>query len=131
MHRIPAPAVLGLLTLAVLALPSAGSAQAPAVELVTATGVVDREPVGVSSEFSADVGVVYAWLRVTDATDTILRVVWQHGEEEWSVPLDIGGSPWRTWSTKNIPAEWAGEWSVQVLGPDGNVLASSSFTVGS
>lgn len=101
-----------------------------AVELVLATGIQDREPVGVVERFPADVGRVYAWMRLTGHADQAIQVVWSHGENTFEVPLEIGGSPWRTWSSKTIPAEWSGAWSVSVEDAEGNVLASADFTVG-
>lgn len=100
------------------------------VELVVAAGVEDREPVGVADTFPADVGQVYAWMRVTDGADQALEVEWSHGENSFVVPLEIGGSPWRTWSSKTIPPEWAGPWTVVVRDLDGNTLAEANFTVG-
>jgi hypothetical protein len=46
------------------------------------------------------------------------------------VPLNVAGTNWRTWSSKNIEQIWTGDWRVDVVGPDGAVLESVSFTVG-
>jgi hypothetical protein len=43
----------------------------------------------------------------------------------------MGGSPWRTWSSKTIPPEWSGEWSVEIRDASGAVLETVGFTVGS
>jgi hypothetical protein len=105
-------------------------AQSMEVELVVAAGVQDREPVGEAETFPEDIGQVFAWVRVTDGAGQAVEVVWRHGENTFAVPLEIGGSPWRTWSSKTIPPEWAGPWSVTVRDSDGNTLAEASFTVG-
>jgi hypothetical protein len=105
-------------------------AQAPTVEVEVATAIVDRMPEGSGQAFAADVGEVYAWMRVTGAEGTTIHHVWIHGEEEWSVPLTIGGSPWRTWSSKQIPPERAGEWRIEIRDDTGNLLEALSFTVG-
>lgn len=127
------PTLLALLAFA----PAPGAAQddmaqeAPiSVELAVARDVQDREPVGESDSFPADVGQVYAWVQVLNGAGQAIQVVWTHGEETFNVPLEIGGSPWRTWSSKTIPPEWAGDWTVTVTDSDGNELASRSFTVG-
>ena len=104
-------------------------AQPPAVELVLATAVEEREPVGVAEAFPADVGTIYAWLRVTGAAGGAVEVVWRYGDRQFPVPLEIGSAAWRTWSTKRIPPEWTGAWSVEVR-HEGSVLASRNFTVG-
>jgi hypothetical protein len=106
------------------------TAQAPAVEVELATAIVDRMPEGSAETFPVDVGEVYAWMRVTGAEGTTIHHVWIYGEDEWSVPLTIGGSPWRTWSSKEIPLEWAGEWRVEIRDDSGNLLEALSFTVG-
>ena len=120
-----------LLALAALcgALPTSLTAQAT-VEAEIAEAVVDRMPEGAATSFAADVGTVACWTRVTGAEGTTIQHVWIHGEMEFPVSLAIDGSPWRTWSTKAIPPEWAGEWRVEIRDSAGNLLDTVSFTVG-
>jgi hypothetical protein len=106
------------------------AAQAPTLEAEIATGIVERMPEGAGTEFPADVGEVYCWMRVNGAEGTTIHHVWIHGEEESSVPLTVGGSSWRTWSRKVIPPEWVGEWRVEIRDDTGNILEALSFTVG-
>ena len=124
----------GVLFLGMVASPLAAQEMADegvTAEIVIATGVEDREPVGEATEFPADVGTVYAWTRISGAANTTIQHVWRFGDHEFPVSLNIGnGSPWRTWSTKSIPAEWDGEWTLEVRDADGNVVASTTFTVG-
>ncbi|UCC24647.1 MAG: DUF2914 domain-containing protein [Gemmatimonadales bacterium] len=132
------PLLVGLPLLAAFPLAQGALAQGGAedeqgtvtVELVIATGVEDREPVGSGESFPADVGRLFAWLRVTDGAGQTLRVVWIHGENRFPVSLEIGGSPWRSWSSKQIPPEWTGPWTVEVQAPDGSVIQSTTVTVG-
>lgn len=115
-----------------MAAPAAVLAQdAPTVEAVVASGVEEMMPVGEANQFPADVGRVFLWTRVTGATGTDIMHVWIHPDgNEFPVTLEIAGSPWRTWSSKTIPPEWAGEWRVLVRDSAGNVLATEAFTVG-
>jgi hypothetical protein len=101
-------------------------------EAVLTTGVQDRQPVDEVQSVPADVGRVYLWTRITGAEmETGVEHVWYRGDEEMArVPLTVGGSNWRTWSSKNIEPSWTGEWRVDVVGPEGQVLESVSFTVG-
>ena len=101
------------------------------VDIAVARSVVDRMPVDTASAFPADVGQVACWTAVTGAAGTTIQHVWIQGENEYPVSLNVGGSPWRTWSTKSIPPEWAGEWRVEVRDVAGTVLATARFTVGS
>lgn len=100
---------------------------------VVATDVVDREPVGEAESFAAAVGQVYFYTVLEgDFPETRLEHVWlRDGEEVARVPLTVRGPRWRTWSSKSIPAEWAGDWEVQLVDEAGNVMESASFTVGS
>jgi hypothetical protein len=101
------------------------------VEAQLGTGIMESMPRGTGTSFPADVGTVYCWTRVTGAAGQGIRHVWMHEGMEFPVELEIGGSPWRTWSSKQIPPEWSGEWSVRILDADGAVLETLTFTVGS
>lgn len=115
---------------AFLALPSQGVEAQATVEAQVATAIVDRMPEGGGTEFSADVGELYVWSLVEGAGGTSIEHVWMHDGDEYPVSLAIGGSPWRTWSSKVIPPEWTGEWTVEIRAQDGTVLETLSFTVG-
>ena len=121
-----------VLAIAMVGFTAAGlSAQeAPAVELVIALDVEERQPTGEGTEFSADVGQLVAWMRVTGLANATVRHVWRHQGHEEVIELSVGGSPWRTWSRRTIPAEWTGTWTVEVLDAGGAVLATADFTVG-
>lgn len=122
----------------VVVLLSAGAARAelseqlpgtPSIDLVIALDVSERQPVGAGHTFAADTSHVVAWTRVTGASGTTIEHVWRYGENEFIVPLDIGGPTWRTWSRKTIPAGWTGEWTVEIRDSDGNVLATETFSI--
>lgn len=106
------------------------AAQAPTVEAQVATSVVDRMPQGAATSFPATVGEVYCWTRITGAANTTITHVWIRDGVEHPVQLNVGGSPWRTWSSKVIPPEWTGQWRVEVRGAGGAVLQTVNFTVG-
>lgn len=101
------------------------------VEAVVATGIEASMPVGEAQEFPADVGRVFLWTRVAGAAGSSIQHVWIYGEMEFPVTLQVGGSPWRTWSSKTIPPEWAGAWRVEIRDAAGNVLDTRPFNVGS
>ncbi len=111
------------------------AAAAPAanvsVEAVLARTVVDRAPQDTGSAFPDSVGTIVLWMRVTDASGQTLHHVWFHGGDQVSdVSLMVGGSPWRTWSRKTIPADAKGAWHVEIRDEAGNVLKRIDFTVG-
>ena len=118
------------LAIAALATPTAAQEmQEITVEGAIAADVVDMEPVDPGTTFSADVGTLWCWTKVTGAAGTTVEHVWSFGEYEWVVALDLGGSPWRTYSSKKIVPEWTGDWTVTVRTMDGQVLEELTFTV--
>lgn len=125
---MPTALLLGLLPATVVAQQQADTTVT--VEIVIAINVEDREPVGGAEQFPADVGELFGWTRVSGASNMTVEHVWRYQDHELVVPINVGGSPWRAWSTKNIPPEWTGEWTFEVRDDSGNVVASVTFTVG-
>lgn len=127
-------------TFLVLATATAAAAQvaekaAPTVEVthaVVATGVMDREPVGAAESFPADIGTLYFYTVFEgDFAEAELHHVWlRDGEEMARIPLRVRGPRWRTWSSKQIPPEWNGRWTVQVVADDDQVLKAVEFRIG-
>ena len=124
-HLLPLFA-LGLLA----AVPSARKADVTA-EVAIGKSIDKNMPVDTASAFPADVGAVVAWTRVTGAeAGTKISHVWIHGADTAKVELNIGGSPWRTYSRKTIGADATGDWKVEVQDSAGKVLGSKSFKIG-
>lgn len=97
-----------------------------------ATGVEEREPTGEAVSFPADVGVVFFHTVFEgDFPQARFEHVWlRDGEEVARVALEARGPRWRTWSSKRIPPDWAGSWTVRVVDSQGNELQSVEFSVG-
>ena len=122
---------LGLLALGLIAaVPPAGQ-QAPSVEIAIGKSIASGNAVDTASAFDAAVGQVAGWTRVTGLTaGSKITHLWIHGADSSRVELNIGGSPWRTYSRKTIPAGATGDWTLEVLGPDGAKLGAKSFKIG-
>ena len=124
-----------LAPVAALAALAAAAASAPrqetvAVDIVIGKSIADRMPVDTGSTFPADVGSLVCWTKITGAANMKISHVWTHGPHSAAVDLNIGGSPWRTYSRRTIPSDWTGEWKVEVKDSAGTVLATKTFTVG-
>src|SRR5438046_6679951 len=140
MKRIGAIVALSLLAGGGLAAQDTTKAAAPAQpaaasvsvdEAAVAKNVVDRVPQDTGSVFPVDVGQLVLWTKVSGAAGTALHHVWFHGDTQvGDVELQVGGSPWRTWSRKTVPADWTGAWHVEVRDAAGAGLQRSDFTVG-
>jgi Protein of unknown function (DUF2914) len=101
-----------------------------AAEIQVGTGVENRDIVGAADSFASSVGKVFCWSRITGASGASVKHLWfRNGTEMASVDLNVGGSPWRTWSSKTIPASWTGDWEVRVVDSNGTTIASKTFKV--
>jgi hypothetical protein len=99
-------------------------------EAAVGTSVVDRALQGEATTFkAADTQKLYCFSRVTGAADSDVEHVWYHaGQEVGRVKLHVGGSPWRTHSSKTLDDDAAGDWRCDVV-LNGKVLQSVSFKV--
>ncbi len=100
-------------------------------DVAIGTDVYDRVPAGVSSNFDASVGKLYAFTRIVGADgDTRVYHKWYHGDVLVAdVPLSVRSGDWRTWSTKNVQSNWTGDWRVVVVSEDGSILGMVKFAV--
>ncbi len=92
------------------------------------TAVKNHNLVGQSDRFSEGTQVAF-WTRVQGgARGHRIDHVWlREGVEAGRVSLQIGGSSWRTHSTKTLYAGVAGDWAVEARDDAGRVLARSEF----
>jgi hypothetical protein len=97
--------------------------------LVFCTDVVDREPVGETTQFLHSIARIYCFSQIAGAADTTtVQHVWYFGDKEMArVDLPVRSSSWRTWSSKKMADGWADVWRVDVVSPDGTVLDSKEF----
>jgi len=104
-------------------------AAAASAEAQVGTAVVDRALEGAAESFPADTKMLYCHSKVMNATDSEIEHVWYKGDTEVArVKLKIGGSPWRTHSSKNLGENPSGDWRCDVV-KDGQVLQSVKFKV--
>jgi len=108
----------------------AGAPKAAAAEAAVGTSIADRTLAGAAESFPAGTAKLYCFSRVTNLdAGTEIEHVWYKGDAEQSrVKLNIGGSPWRTHSSKTMPADAGGDWRCDVV-HDGKVLQSVKFKV--
>ena len=95
------------------------------------TDVVDREPVGAGNVFEASLGKVYCFTTIIGAhSPTKITHVWYFGDiERARVNLSIKARSWRTYSSKVIQRHEIGDWHVDVLGPEGELLKTLQFKI--
>lgn len=96
-----------------------------------ARAIDDKEPVGAAESFPADVGRLYFFTQLagTGAPTEILHVWLYDGREVSIFPIEVGGTPWRTWSVRAVAPEQRGDWTVEVRELGGRVLLSATCRI--
>ena len=108
---------------------STAKSSAASAEAAVGTSVAEKALVGAADSFPASAGRLACFARVMNATDSEIEFVWYKGDaEQTRVKQTVKGSPWRTWSTKTLPADAAGEWRCDVVQGE-KVLQSVKFRV--
>ncbi len=100
-------------------------------EMAVTTKIVRGNPIdSVHRISSSSVKALYCFTRITSTREdeTAIRHVWYRdnvkiGEYE----LPVKGKRWRTFSMKAIEKGWAGDWRVEALDSDGNLLKVIKF----
>lgn len=93
--------------------------------------VVEREPVDAGTSFESPVEKLSCFTHVTGAQDPAeIYHVWYFAEAERAVvKLKVNSVSWRTYSTKIIQPHEIGDWRVDVLGQEGNLLKAVHFKI--
>jgi len=93
--------------------------------------VVDLQCQGKALTFSPDVGKLYCFTRILGAQEpTQIFHVWYYKEiERARVALQVNSPNWRTYSSKIIQPHETGEWRVEILGPDNELLKVIHFQI--
>jgi len=110
----------------------AADSQLTIEQAVMARQIEEREPVGETTAFPADVGQVSCYTKVLGATgETYIEHVWLREDVESArVRLPVRSPAWRTWSSKRIRPDWTGKWTVRIEDAEGRVLDTLKFTIG-
>lgn len=102
------------------------------VSIALTSNVVDRVPVENVCNTSAS--QVSFWTHVRGLSGRSIEHRWVHGDAEqdeaplfMSKTFSVGSDSWRTWSTKELPADHPGVWTVYLVGPDDEILAKHRF----
>ncbi len=98
-------------------------------DLVLSHGVYEREPADIAKSFEPSDERAYAFARISNAGPlTNVSFVWHYGSNIHAiVDLNVGTSQgWRTWSSAKLKS---GDWRIELVTEEGEVLAERAFTV--
>ncbi len=98
-------------------------------DLILSRGIYQREPADIAKSFEPSDERAYAFARISNEGPlTSVSFVWHYGSNVHAiVDLNIGTSQgWRTWSSAKLKS---GDWRVELVTEEGEVLAERAFTV--
>jgi hypothetical protein len=93
--------------------------------------VSGRKPIGAGESFKVSVGKLCCFTKIVSPDHPFkIAHIWYFGDTKKArVNLRVGGSSWRTYSSKTIRAHEIGDWHVDVVGPQGMVLKTLRFEI--
>lgn len=98
------------------------------VEFVLANQVVQREPKDVVENFAHGSEKAFAFARVNASVASEVTFVWYRNNQiytQYTAPIQAAKT-WRTFSSVKLKS---GDWKVQLLGKNKEVLAEKTFTI--
>jgi hypothetical protein len=100
-------------------------------QTVICKNVVNRAPIDAGNSFAMPIDKIFCFTKIVGANQpTEITHVWCFdGTERDRVTLSVGGSPWRTFSSKRLRQNDVGHWYVDVLDAGGNMLDREAFIV--
>jgi hypothetical protein len=89
------------------------------------SAVLDREPIDEIASIDSNTGSVFFFTEFRNFEGTNASHRWiYNGEVRFELSFKVRGSRWRVYSQKTLPAEWLGDWQVEVVAEDGSVLGT-------
>jgi hypothetical protein len=87
------------------------------------TAIENREPVGKIDSLSTATDLVYCFTEIVGLKGHTLTHRWTYKNEvQAQVPVNVGSPRWRAFSSKKFLRGWTGEWTVEIVDAEGNIL---------
>ena len=108
------------------------SAQAQDARIALAqftTAIENREPVDQVAFVGNDVRKVFFYTDLRGLDGQTINHRWLHnGTVMADVSFEVRGPRWRVWSSKELLPDWIGDWTVEIVTGEGEVIAAETFT---
>lgn len=97
-----------------------------------ATAVTERKPEGPLGDIvPKNIRKLYFFTQVESASKQTIYHRWIFNHHKMAlIPLKINSNLYRTWSSKRLTSAWQGQWHIEVLNADKQVIYRHSFTYG-
>jgi hypothetical protein len=107
----------------------AEEASGPSATAQFTTAVENREPVDQVTFVPNEARQISFFSELQGLGGRTVTHRWSYqGEIVAEVPFDVGGPRWRVWSTKDLKPDWIGDWTVEIVLDDGEVIGAETFT---
>lgn len=91
--------------------------------------IQDLEPVDSVSTLTNDLTHIVYFTEIHDMAGQTVTHRWEYnGKIMMAVPIKVGTSRWRAYSTKTLNPAWVGEWKVSVVDAAGGTLSVNTFS---
>jgi hypothetical protein len=93
------------------------------------TAIEDREPIDQITFVGNDVQKVFFYTDLRDLEGQTISHRWLHnGIVVANVTFEVRGPRWRVWSSKKMLPDLIGDWTVEIVTAEGEVIAAETFT---
>ena len=97
-------------------------------QAVFAKSVENRAPIEIVTEADDSLGKIYFFTNIRDLTgDTIIHRWIYKDKVKAEISFNIKGKRWRVWSSKNLWHTWTGQWKVEVVNQQNELLLTKIF----
>jgi hypothetical protein len=108
---------------------SVAAPELPSAVAQFTTAVEDREPIDQVTFVSNDIRTITFFSDLRGLKGQTVTHRWIYGGQTMAeVPFEVRGPRWRVWSSKDLVAEWTGDWTVEIVTGSGEVIAAETFT---
>ncbi len=91
--------------------------------------IKDLEPVDTVSTLTNDLTHIVYFTEIRGMAGQTVTHRWEYnGKIILEMPIKVGTSRWRAYSTKTLFPSWVGEWKVSVVDAAGGTLSVNTFT---
>jgi hypothetical protein len=93
------------------------------------TAIENREPTDHVTFIANDVERVFFYTDLRDLEGQTISHRWLYnGTVMGHVPFEVRGPRWRVWSSKKLIPDLIGDWTVEIVTAEGEVIAAETFT---
>ncbi len=108
--------------------PAVGFSHGDVARAVFTSDIVGREPTDDISQIDTTHNQVYFFSELLGMSGHTAIHRWEHdGKVVAEVKFDVAGPRWRVWSSKLLPVEQTGTWTVSVINTAGEVLTTTEL----